>query len=286
MNGATTRRSEFSEHLRATNFGGSGKASSYLRALDLLEKMLKTAPMGFEDCQNLWGVDSAERLIELRLKVLEEQKRSEKSPWGLKRIPVSYLRNGYCSAALTQLVEFLTQSVFSRKIQHILNTGSRDEAVLAKSLNISPSIPDGFVYDAESKDGKERLQSIKARIGQRAFRDVILSIYRNRCSLTGIDLPEVNRASHIIGWAERSKTRMDPRNGICLSATYDAAFDRKLITFDDDFRLVLCKSIRDRVPSETLKHHFLSKKGQRLEMPARLHPLKEYLEHHRRGGEF
>jgi putative restriction endonuclease len=115
---------------------------------------------------------------------------------------------------------------------------------------------------------------------------VILAIYRNRCSLTGIDLPEVNRASHIISWAERSETRMDPRNGICLSATYDAAFDRKLITFDDGYRLVLSKSIRDRVPSDTLKHHFLSKEGQQLELPARFHPLKEYLEHHRKGGEF
>jgi predicted restriction endonuclease len=79
---------------------------------------------------------------------------------------------------------------------------------------------------------------------------------------------------------------MDPRNGICLSATYDAAFDRKLITFDDGYRLVLSKSIRDRVPSDTLKHHFLSKEGQQLELPARFHPLKEYLEHHRKGGEF
>jgi putative restriction endonuclease len=184
------------------------------------------------------------------------------------------------------LIEFLAQTIFSEKVLGILNSGSNDDSLLAKALNISPSIPDGFVDDAASKDGKERLQSIKARIGQKTFRDVILAIYRNRCSLTGIDLRDVNRASHIIGWAERSDTRMDPRNGICLSATYDAAFDRKLITFDDGYRLVLSKSIRDRVPSDTLKHHFLSKEGQQLELPARFHPLKEYLEHHRKGGEF
>jgi putative restriction endonuclease len=286
MNGPSTRKSDFAEHLRATNIGGSGKASSYMRALELLEQMLKAAPLGFGDCQDLWIVGSPERLMKLRQQVLEEQKRGPQSPWMKEGIPVSYLRDGYCSAALAQLIEFLAQTAFSEKVLGILNSGSGDDGVLAKALNISPSIPAEFVDDAASKEGKERLQSIKARIGQQTFRSVILAIYRNRCGLTGIDLPEVNRASHIIGWAERAETRMDPRNGICLSATYDAAFDRKLITFDDDFRLVLGKSMRDRVPTETLKHHFLSKEGQRLELPSRLHPLKEYLEHHRKGGEF
>ena len=286
MNPASSRRSDFNEYLRATNVGGSGKASSYLRALELLEEMLKAAPLGFGDCQDLWSVRSPERLMELRWRVLEEQKRGQQSPWMQEGIPVSYLRDGYCSAALAQLIEFLAQTNFSEKILGILDSASSDDVLVAEALDISPSIPDGFVDDATSKDGKERLQFIKARIGQRTFRDVILLIYRNRCCLTGIDLPDVNRASHIIGWAERVETRMDPRNGICLSATYDAAFDRKLITFDDDYRLVLSKTIRDRVPTETLKRHFLDREGQRIEMPARLHPLKEYLEHHRKGGEF
>lgn len=286
MKASSSRKSDFTEHLRANNVGGSGKASSYLRALELLEEMLKAAPLGFADCRDLWSVNSPERLMALRLKVLEEQKHGQDSPWALQGIPISYLRGGYCSAALTELIEFLAQIRYSEKVFGILNSASGDDSVLAKALKISPSIPKGFVDDAASKDGKERLQTIKARIGQQTFRDVILAIYGNRCCLTGIDLPEVNRASHIIGWAERVETRMDPRNGICLSATYDAAFDRKLITFDDDYRLVLSKSIKDRVPTGTLKHHFLSKQGQRLELPARLHPLKEYLEHHRKGGEF
>lgn len=286
MNSSVSCKPSFVEYLWATNVGGSGKAASYLRALELLEEMLQAVPLGFEDCQNVWGVNSVERLIELRLRILEEQKLGKDSAWMMEGLPVSYLRNGYCSAALAQLIEFLTQTRFSGRILRILDSNTTDEASMAKSLNITPSIPDGLVNDAGSKDGRERLQSIKVRIGQRTFREVILLIYQNRCCLTGIDLPEVNRASHIIGWAERAQTRMDPRNGICLSATYDAAFDRKLITFDEDYRLVLSKSIRDRVPSQTLRTHFLSKEGQRMEFPMRFHPLKEYLDHHRKGGEF
>lgn len=286
MNQPTITKSDFSDYLRATNVGGSGKAASYVRALELLEMMLQAEPLEFEDCREIWSVDSIERLIQLRKRVLQEQKRFSKSQWKLEGIPISYLRDGFCSAALSHFIEFATQRDFSRNVQSMIDTHMGDEAELAQSLNIVPSVPEGFVHDASSKDGKDRLQSIKARIGQKAFRDVVLKLYQNRCCLTGIDLPEVNRASHIIGWAERLETRMDPRNGLCLSATYDAAFDRKLITFDDDYRMVLSKTIRDRVPDETLKTHFLSREGQRIEMPTRFHPLKEYLEHHRKGGSF
>jgi len=279
-------KSAFAAYLQSTNIDGSGKAASYLRALELLEEMLRLAPSGFEDCYDIWSVSSAERLILLRQRILHEQKRGSKSLWMREGIPVSYLRDGYCSAALTLFIEFLVQHFFSEKVLDIVDAHTGDDSNMFKSLNIAPSVPEGFVYDAKSQDGKERLQTIKTRIGQSTFRDMILRLYANRCSLTGIDLPEVNRASHIIGWAERIETRMDPRNGICLSATYDAAFDRKLITFDEDYRLVLSKTIRDRVPTDILKTHFLSKAGQRLNVPARLSPLKEYLDHHRKGGSF
>jgi putative restriction endonuclease len=286
MSPKTSTKSAFAEELRANNVGGSGKAASYLRALELLEETLNSVQTGFEDCRDIWAVSSPERLIQLRLRVLEEQKLGVESAWMIEGIPVSYLRDGYCSAALTQLIEFLVQRRFSEKVSRLVDANSADEPALFKALNIVPLVPDDFVFDAKSQDGKERLQTIKTRIGQRTFRDMVLRIYQNRCCLTGIDLPEVNRASHIIGWAERADTRMDPRNGLCLSATYDAAFDRKLITFDDDYRMVLCKTIRDRVPNETLKAHFLRREGQRIEMPERLFPLKEYLDHHRRGGIF
>ena len=286
MNYSMSIKSAFTAYLQSKNVDGSGMAASYLRALELLEDMLSAEPLGFEDCREVWSVTSAERLIQLRLQVLQEQKRGSKSLWMLEGIPVSYLRDGYCSAALTQLIEFLVQRIFSEQVLDIVAAHSGDESTLGMALNIAPSVPEGFVYDAKSQDGKERLQTIKTRIGQRTFRDMVLRLYQNRCSLTGIDLPEVNRASHIIGWAERVETRMDPRNGLCLSATYDAAFDRKLITFDDDYRLVLSKTIRDRVPTDILKTHFLSKEGQQIEVPTRLRPLKEYLDHHRKGGSF
>lgn len=279
-------KASFEKYLHEENRAGSGRASSYLAALQWLSKMLEAAPCGFIDCVDLWAVESVRRLIELRTCVLREQKRHSASPWNLKEIPVSYLRNGYCSAALTQLIEFRAQDRFSQQILAIADAHLIDEAALVEQLNIEPEVPDDFVHDPQSKDGKDRLRSMKERIGQDAFRKLILKTYGGRCCLTGLDLSEINRASHIIGWAERPETRMDPRNGLCLSATYDAAFDRKLITFDEDYRLVLSKTIRERMSTQVLKEYFLSKQGQRLELPSRFQPLQAYLKHHRESGKF
>jgi len=276
----------FEAYLYEENKDGSGKANSYLNAFSWLSRMLQVEPYGFADAINIWTIDSVERLMELRELVLEEQKKKSSSPWSCEGIPPSYLRDGYCSAALTQLIEFLPIHAHSRKVLDLFNAHQGDEDEIAEKLNLEPSIPDGYVYDPTSKDGQDRMREAKARIGQKAFREVIFKIYQNRCCLTGLDLPQVNRASHIIGWAERKDSRMDPRNGLCLSATYDAAFDRKLITFDEDYRLVLSKTVRDHYPTESLQTHFLDREGQRINVPRHYQPLREYLESHRKGGDF
>lgn len=279
-------QSAFEKYLYQDNKEGSGKASSYITALRHLQTMLQKEPLEFTDCIDLWCAPSTERLVELRERVKVEAKRGSKSPWYLSGAS-SYLVKGYYSAALTQLIDFLPQYQFANQTLGLLRSHKGGEAEFADTLGrLDPAVPAAIVDNPNSKDGKERIRETKTRIGQHAFREVILEIYENRCCLTGIDLPEVNRASHIIGWAERSATRMDPRNGLCLSATYDAAFDRKLISFDKDYRLMLSKTIRERVANEALETHFLNREGQQLELPQRFQPLQEYLAVHRQGGEF
>lgn len=281
-------RQAFETYLYTENREGSGKASSYLKALFWLQEMLKIESFGFDDMHDLWSVRSVDRLIELRKRVLEEQKKGTDSPWLSEGISISYLRDHHCSAALNQLIEFLPQQQHAEKALNLLQAEG-DEDALANQLNqLEPEFSSDWVDDPDSKDGQTRISETKTRIGQHAFRQVILEIYQNRCCLTGLDLPAVNRASHIIGWAEPKgrKIRMDPRNGLCLSATYDAAFDRKLISFDDDYRMVLSKEIKEHVPSESLRRYFLNREGDALERPLRFQPLQRYLEAHRQGGEF
>jgi len=279
-------RPAFAAHLKATTLSGSNKGTSYLRALDLLQKMLAADPIGFDDCRDLWQVTSVERLHALQAQVRLEQQAGDKSVWNREGISKSYLQNGYCSAALTNYVDFLVELQYSSALLEAFETHQGSEESVVEKLNLPLQYPVSLLEDLSSTEGKEVIREVKTRVNQRVFRDIILKIYNQRCCLTGLDVPEVNRASHIIPWAEDKSIRLDPRNGLCLSATYDAAFDRHLITLDDDFRVVLSTDLKERYSSESFQEHFLKKEGARIQLPMAYHPKQAYLDSHRASGNF
>ena len=79
---------------------------------------------------------------------------------------------------------------------------------------------------------------------------------------------------------------MDPHNGLCLSATYDAAFDKHLISLDQDFRVILSREIKDHYTSESVQTYFTKIEGTTIELPKRFQPEQKYLEVHRKAGNF
>jgi HNH endonuclease len=83
----------------------------------------------------------------------------------------------------------------------------------------------------------ERL--VVQRIGQEIFRNALIDYWGGRCPLTGITDPALLRASHIVAWAECDDAkRLDVHNGLLLSALWDAAFDKGLVSFADDGTLL------------------------------------------------
>lgn len=279
-------RQQFKTYLESQSSQRTGKAASYVRALDLLSQMLHADPKGFSDCQSIWSVRSIRRLQDLYRLAKEQQRLGPNSTWNLERLPPSYLGDGYCSAALRQFQNFLIENGHLQKLIETFNThcGSDDE--LAKKLNKELSYPSALLEDTSPQEGREAVRLMKTRVNQAAFREIILDIYENTCCITGIDLPQVNRASHIIPWSVSKPTRMDPRNGLCLSATYDAAFDRNLISLDDDYRLLISRDIKDHYCSLAAKSYFLNRGGEQIQLPKRLKPRLDYLEQHRNRGRF
>jgi len=67
-----------------------------------------------------------------------------------------------------------------------------------------------------------------------------------------------------------------------LNALHDKAFDRGLITFDTELRLVCAPSLRDHFAEMTVSQNFKAYEGQSLTFPAEATgPKAEYLEYHR-----
>ncbi|WP_411846829.1 HNH endonuclease [Roseibacillus persicicus] len=276
----------YSNFATSTNLANSGKASSYIRALDLLSEMIEAVPMGFSDCEDIWSPPPIERLNQLYHFVCEEKKKGTKSKWNLPNLPKSYLQNGYCSAALRDYQSFLVEHRHEQSLleEFSKHNGTEDEAV--RHLEREIEIPPFLLEDIADVEGKEVMRMVKARSNQRVFQKIVRSNYGQACCITGIEVPEVNRASHIIPWAKNKETRMDPRNGLYLSATYDAAFDRNLLSLDEDFRVILSNDLKDHYTSESTKIHFLSKEGQKIRLPKSFLPKQEFLETHRRNGNF
>lgn len=90
----------------------------------------------------------------------------------------------------------------------------------------------------------ERAGLVLSRVGQGAYRKSIINRWENRCAVTGFNDKRVLIASHIHPWKDaKSDERLDVSNGILLSPTYDALFDRHLITFETPGKIVLSETI-------------------------------------------
>jgi len=276
----------FTQYININNVDGSGKAKSYVRALDLLSEMLAFKSFGFDDCKNIWIITSVERLHELYLFVLAEARKQDSSVWNIKGIPKSYLQCGYCSAALKSYQEFLVEYNYERNVLTAFDEYSGDEASVVESLNVDLNFPHFLIDDLDTIQGEDVVRSVSVRLNQNVFRKMILKIYNQSCCITGLNIPEVNRASHIIPWAADASKRLDPRNGLCLSATYDAAFDRNLISLDDDYRMIVSNDIKEHYSNESVTEYFLSKEGMEIMLPAKYKPGKDYLAVHRDKGCF
>lgn len=99
--------------------------------------------------------------------------------------------------------------------------------------------------DHPERIGRERTSAVRTRINQDYFRTVLMTNYNGACCLTGIRIPELLIASHIKPWAvSTERERLLSSNGILLNALHDRAFDRGLITLDDNYRIVVSTHMR------------------------------------------
>jgi len=127
----------------------------------------------------------------------------------------------------------------------------------------------------------EVTREVAQRRGQNFFRSAVLAAHDFKCCITGIQSEPLLRASHIVPWSQEASLRLNPRNGLCLNALHDAAFDRGLITISSRFELVLSKRLKVEVPGTVYKEMFDSRAGLPIAMPSRFLPAAEMLDFHR-----
>ena len=76
---------------------------------------------------------------------------------------------------------------------------------------------------------------VNARIGQGLYREQMLDLWHHCCSVTGCSVRSALIASHAKSWKDSADVeRLDPHNGLLLTASIDKLFDRGLISFSED----------------------------------------------------
>lgn len=133
----------------------------------------------------------------------------------------------------------------------------------------------------EFKGPTESKATVKTRLAQAFFRRAVLAAYGGRCCITGNPVPELLAASHILPWSTHPEQRANPRNGLCLAKTQDAAFDRGLITLDSELRVVVSSELRRRADEPSVVRSILEYAGKPIVMPERFAPDRSSVEYHR-----
>lgn len=179
----------------------------YSKTLITISKDLKKVNYNDYDLYSIQNIDIVKRIKNDYLNIDEYYEKNHRG------------QNMY-NSALNRYIEFLednNQNILLEDIQQIIGNT--------------------IVINTE----KENL--VKCRIGQGDFRDKLIK-YWNGCSVTRYQNTEILIASHIKPWREStSEERLDSFNGLLLTPNLDKLFDKGFISFDDEGKILISKSL-------------------------------------------
>jgi len=132
----------------------------------------------------------------------------------------------------------------------------------------------------EDLKGETKLREVKTRVNQNVFRQIVVANYNGKCAITGMDIPGLLIASHIIPWSKNENERLNPQNGIAINALHDKAFDNGLLTITPDFTIKISSILKKQTKSEVINDYFLKYENKPIFLPTRFFPDVEFLKYH------
>jgi hypothetical protein len=129
----------------------------------------------------------------------------------------------------------------------------------------------------------ERIQQLRARVGQQRFSEEVRANYGNACCFPGCSVTDDNFlvGSHIARWADVPDLRGRLDNGLCLCLMHDKAFELGLFTVDEDLRVAINLAMMDRKGSAWGRTTLSAVQGYPIRLsPGTVVPSREALAHH------
>ncbi len=173
------------------------------------------------------------------------------------------------------------EPIWNEFINHKDELLFESERILAQREHVA--IEDKFsdlLKGTEHLKGEYKTREVKTRVNQNVFRQIVLANYSTKCAITGIDIPDLLVASHIIPWAKKEEERLNPENGICLSALYDRAYDKGYIGITEKFEILLSGDLKKKHKADYHEKYFASLAGSKIILPKKYCPNKDFLQFH------
>lgn len=175
----------------------------------------------------------------------------------------------------------LDEEIFNEFVNNWEELAYESERILAEKQHIPlEEKVAAEEFEWQNKSGKDIVRSVKTRVGQNFFRSAVLNNFDSTCAISGINIPEMLRASHIVPWSKDEQARVNPENGLCLSALYDVAFDQGFIGVTTNHKIVLADKLKKQKKEPYFQEHFGKIEGIEIRQPSKFFPRKEFLDCH------
>ena len=188
----------------------SRKATSYAQAIMILDEVLAHQNEIDLHGHSLFDIPNAATIEEVLRFVNDEVKKMKNNQQNIFDYgnpgQRSYPLKNFCSAALKSLMEY---ALYEQEVKaaDIIVAQESNPRTISKKL---------ITHFDLTKEGEDVVAVTKRRKGQDYFRRMILTNYGSRCALTGIDIPQLLIASHIIPWEDKKhkQDRLNPCNAL------------------------------------------------------------------------
>lgn len=153
------------------------------------------------------------------------------------------------------------------------------EKIIAQMSN--QSIEDSTAIQINDlPQGIERTAIIRQRVNQSFFRSAVMSAYNFKCCISGVNMPQLVEACHIVDWSEDPNNRINPKNGLCMNPFFHKAYDKYLLAISPDMLIMVSEELFQGVTEKSFFNYLKDINGRKMLLPDKFLPQRELLALH------
>lgn len=139
--------------------------------------------------------------------------------------------------------------------------------------------PERSALDGATPERAYATASVKQRLHQRRFRELVVSAYRTQCAMCRLRHGVLLDAAHILPDRDE-RGRPEVPNGLCLCKIHHTAYDVNIIGVAPDYRIHVRRDVLEEHDGPMLRHGLQEMEGITLQLPRSrdLRPREEFLE--------